>query len=115
MFRPGVRVANDRLVPVDPGWTAAVLVCGNQRPPGAEKASCGADGVALREGLKAACRAAGERDRVVVAQTTCLGVCSPWGVTVAVLAHGRRAMWVVPRDASADQVWPAVQRATEER
>lgn len=101
------------MMPVDPGWQAAVLVCCNQRPAEAVKASCGDKGVHFREELKRLVKDAGLRDRVLVANTTCLGVCSPWGTTVALLAGGRRVMWVVPTGTSAARAWTAIAAAME--
>ncbi len=101
------------ILPVAPAWEAAVLVCCNQRPEGAKRSSCGAKGLALRDALKLCAREAGARDRVLVASTSCLGVCSPWGTTVAVLVAGRRTMWVVAPGTPPEAVWSAIAAVLE--
>jgi len=103
---------------VDPSWRAAVLVCRNERPPGAEKPSCGAArGSALREWLKAQAREAGVGRQVIVLETSCLGVCSPLGVTVSVVPDPssglpRRSV-LVPDDADRAQVWAEIAAALQ--
>ena len=96
-------------------WRHAVLVCCNQRPPGAEKSSCGeARGAALRDWLKARAKADGVKDRLLTARTSCLGVCSPLGVTVAAVPDPTttqpRRMWVVADDDDRDALWAAIRR-----
>lgn len=61
-----------------------ILVCANERPPGAEKPSCGPRGGAeVYRRFKDAIRARGLRERMIVTRTGCLKHCS-LGVTVAV-------------------------------
>lgn len=96
---------------VKAGWTrGCVLVCTHERPPGAEKASCGnARGNALRDALKSKMKAEGLKGQVLVAKSGCLDVCSALGVTVAILpdpASGRpRRVLVVDPVAEADEAW----------
>jgi hypothetical protein len=104
--------------PVAPSWRAAVLVCRNQRPPGAEKSSCGLErGTELRGWLKARSRQDGLKGDLVVVETSCLGVCSPLGVTVAAvppIESGRpRQLWVVPDGADREELWAEIRRALE--
>lgn len=61
-----------------------ILVCVNERPPGAVKPCCGRrDGLAIYRRFKDRVRALGVRDRVMVNRTGCLKHCSR-GTTVAV-------------------------------
>lgn len=100
----------DPIRAIDPTWQATVMVCCNQRPGGAEKASCGRErGAELRAWLKARSREEGLKGRVLVAETSCLGVCSPAGVMVVAMSTraGRRG-WVVPPDADREAVWQEI-------
>lgn len=59
-----------------------ILVCTNERPPGAKKPSCGPDGaLEVYRRFKDTVRARGIRDRVMVVRTGCLKHCSQ-GITV---------------------------------
>jgi (2Fe-2S) ferredoxin len=61
-----------------------VLVCGNTRPAGNPKGSCGEKGsVELFDKLKALVRERGLGNRVIVNRTSCLKHCSQ-GVAIAV-------------------------------
>jgi (2Fe-2S) ferredoxin len=61
-----------------------ILVCVNERPPGAVKASCGPrGGLELYRRFKDRVRELGIRDRVMVVRTGCLKHCSR-GITVAI-------------------------------
>ena len=61
-----------------------ILVCANQRAPGARKPSCGPrGGLEVYRRLKDRVRELGIRERVMVTRTGCLKHCSQ-GVTVAV-------------------------------
>lgn len=61
-----------------------VLVCVNERGPGAGKPCCASrDGLAVYQGLKDRVKARGLRDQVLVTRTGCLKHCSR-GVTVVV-------------------------------
>ena len=63
---------------------AQILVCVNERPPGAAKPSCGPrGGLELYRRFKDRVRELGLRERVMVNRTGCLKHCSR-GVTVAV-------------------------------
>lgn len=65
----------------------AVLVCTHERPPGADKPSCGeARGGALKDWLKDRIRAEGLKGEVIAVKTSCQGVCSALGVTTTVLS-----------------------------
>ncbi len=65
-----------------------ILVCVNERPPDAEKPSCGPrGGLEVYRRVKDVVRARGLRDRVMVVRTGCLKHCSR-GITVAVWPHG---------------------------
>ncbi|TNE91751.1 MAG: (2Fe-2S) ferredoxin domain-containing protein [Deltaproteobacteria bacterium] len=72
---------------VNPKWQAGcVLVCAHDRPPGAEKNSCGeAVGSELRDWLKARLKADGLKGPVLCAKSSCLGICPARGTTIAVL------------------------------
>ena len=98
---------------VDPTWQATVLVCCNQRPEGAEKASCGRErGAELRAWLKGRARDEGLKGNLLVAETSCLGVCSPLGVMVVAsdLRHGRSG-WIVPDQADREALWLEIRGA----
>lgn len=61
-----------------------ILVCVNDRPPGASKPSCGPrGGLEVYRRFKDRVRELGLRDRVMVVRTGCLKHCSR-GITVAV-------------------------------
>ncbi|MFQ5349948.1 MAG: ferredoxin [Thermoanaerobaculia bacterium] len=61
-----------------------ILVCANERPPGARKPSCGPrGGLEVYRRFKDRVRELGIRDRVMVNRTGCLKHCSQ-GITVAV-------------------------------
>ena len=61
-----------------------ILVCANERPPGAGKSSCAPRGALdLLERFKARVRELGLGDRVMVTKTGCLKHCSR-GTTVAI-------------------------------
>ncbi|MEO7795734.1 MAG: (2Fe-2S) ferredoxin domain-containing protein [Thermoanaerobaculia bacterium] len=61
-----------------------LLICVNERPPGAAKPCCAArDGLALYQEFKDRVKARGLRDDVLVTRTGCLKHCSR-GVTVVV-------------------------------
>ncbi len=61
-----------------------ILVCVNERAPGAKKPSCGPrGGLELYRRFKDVVRARGVRDRVMVVRTGCLKHCSR-GITVCV-------------------------------
>ena len=63
-----------------------VLVCANERDPASGKSSCGRErGSDLRRWLRDRCREAGLTDQVLCSTVRCLGVCSPMGVTVAII------------------------------
>lgn len=97
---------------VSPKWDAGcVLVCTHQRPPEAEKASCGEEqGVALRDWLKARLKADGLKGPVLCAKSSCLGVCPRRGTTIAVLpGEGlERRVFVVDDDESREAVYAQV-------
>lgn len=66
-----------------------ILVCTNQREPGAKKPSCAAcGGPQVYRRFKDAIRARGARDRVIVTRTGCLKHCSH-GVVVGVWPWNR--------------------------
>jgi predicted metal-binding protein len=100
------------VIEVDPEWQVAVLVCTNSRDPATGKTSCGAArGAALADAVKDLRTAAGQKGRVLVSKTGCLGVCSPRGVTVcAARAEGPRQVWVACEGDAAADVWGAVER-----
>lgn len=94
-------------------WRAGVvLVCGNERPPGAEKPSCGHErGTALRVWLKDRIKAEGLKGEILSSRTTCLGVCSALGVTVEIVpirGDGERVTLVVDPEADREELWDAV-------
>jgi len=61
-----------------------ILVCANERPPGASKPSCGPrGGDELYRRFKDRVRELGVRDEVIVTRTGCLKHCS-YGITVGV-------------------------------
>jgi hypothetical protein len=98
---------------VKPTWkSGAVLVCGHERPPGAEKPSCGAErGAALRDALKERIRAEGLRGEIHAARTTCLGICSAQGLTVDLIGvHGQRQTLLVDPSSEIDVLWEEVKR-----
>lgn len=74
---------------VSPKWHAGcVLVCTHERPPEAERASCGAaEGIALRDWIKKRLKADGLKGPVLCAKSSCLGVCPSEGTTIAVLPN----------------------------
>jgi len=75
-----------------------VLVCGNERPPGAGKPSCAPRGAAaVLERFKARVREVGLADRVMVTKTGCLKHCSR-GITVAIWPFGLWYHGVEPGD-----------------
>ena len=78
-----------------------VLVCANEREPGAARPSCGRlRGQRLRSWLKAAARAeGGPVSECRVLESSCLDVCPADGVAVALMPRNR--LLVV--DAEADQ------------
>jgi (2Fe-2S) ferredoxin len=64
-----------------------ILVCLNERPPGATKPSCGPkNGLAVYHRFKDRVRELGLRDAVMVNRTGCLKHCSQ-GLTVAIQPH----------------------------
>jgi hypothetical protein len=90
-------------------WKAgAVLVCGNEREPGAKKPSCGlARATELRQWLKVQLVAEGLKGEVIAVRTGCLGVCSALGVTVAICPaeDGERRVFVVDPVADRAEIW----------
>ncbi len=82
-----------------PWRDGVLLVCINERAPGAPKPSCGRDrGAALRKLLKQRARAAGV-DGLRVLEASCLDVCPARGVAVA-RVPGDEVAIVDPRDDS---------------
>jgi (2Fe-2S) ferredoxin len=66
---------------------AHILICANERPPGAGKPSCAPRGaLELLERFKARVRELGLADSVMVTKTGCLKHCSR-GTTVAIWPH----------------------------
>ncbi len=64
-----------------------ILVCTNERPPGATKPCCGPrGGLEIYRRFKDTVRAQGVRDQVMCVRTGCLKHCSR-GVTVCVWPH----------------------------
>jgi (2Fe-2S) ferredoxin len=75
-----------------------ILVCANERPPDAEKPSCGPRGGAeVYRRLKDAIRVRGLRDRMIVTRTGGLKHCSH-GVTVGVWPRNLWSRGVTPGD-----------------
>ena len=72
-----------------PKWSCLVLVCANERPPGAPKPSCGHQGASeLRDWLKHQLKADGSWGRARVVESGCLDVCMT-GVTVVINGQTR--------------------------
>lgn len=89
-------------------WKAgAVLVCANEREPGAKKPSCGLErGSELRQWLKDRIKAEGLKGEILSVRTGCLGVCSALGVTVAICpADGQRRVFVVDPVNDREDLW----------
>ncbi len=82
-----------------PWQHGVVLVCSNERDPGAKKPSCGrARGKRLKGWLKEAARAEdGPVSTCRVLETSCLDVCPADGVAVA-LVPGNEVFVVTPED-----------------
>lgn len=99
---------------VSPKWHAGcVLVCTHQRPPGAEKNSCGVEeGVALRDWLKAKLKADGLKGPVLCAKSSCLGICPARGTTIAVIpgpgTHLERRVFVTEPDEDPEAIYEQV-------
>ena len=96
---------------VKPSFTAGVvLVCANQRAPDADKPSCGdARGTELRAWLKDRIKHERLKGVVLSSRTTCLGVCSRHGVTVAIVPSGGEArMLVVDAENEREALWEQV-------
>jgi (2Fe-2S) ferredoxin len=75
-----------------------VLVCCNERPPGAGTPSCAPRGGAeVLDAFKARVREVGLADTVMVTKTGCLKHCSR-GIVVAVWPHGSWYQRVKPAD-----------------
>lgn len=100
--------------PVSPKWHAGVvLVCTHERPPEAEKSSCGYEqGVALRDWLKARLKADGLKGPVLCAKSSCLGICPARGTTVAVIpgpgTHMVRQVFVTEPDEPYEAIYEQV-------
>lgn len=98
-------------------WTACTLVCTHERPDDADRASCGAArGSELRDWLKARAKAEGLKGVVLTAKSSCLGVCSPLGVTIAVLPPGGATASqarVVTSDEDREVLWAWVREALQ--
>ena len=101
----------DTKAPYDAGH---VLVCANQREPGADKPSCGLDrATELRSWLKDRIRERGLKTRILASRTTCLQVCSAHGVTVDIVpcgASGTRKMVIVDPQADREALWSEIER-----
>ena len=98
---------------VRPTWKGAVFTCTHERDPERGRAWCGLErGGALRDWLKARAKAEGLKGVVLCAKSGCLGVCSPLGVTLAILpdpSTGReREVLVVPDDVDREELWRRV-------
>ena len=75
-----------------------VLVCGNTRPPGNPKGSCGEKGAqSLFEALRERVRERGLAERVMVSRTSCLKHCSR-GPVLTVYPDGVWYAGVSPED-----------------
>lgn len=90
--------------------SGVVLVCGNERPPDADKASCGLQrGTELRGWLKDRIKKEGLKGRILSSRTTCLGICSKLGVTVDVVAvGGEHRTYLVESDADREALWAEI-------
>ena len=102
--------------PVDPTWKAAVFVCTHERAADSGRASCGFErGSQLRDHLKKRMKACGKKGVVLTAKSGCLGVCSPRGVTVAVVPEPGsglvRRSWICEDEAEWDRLFEAVHEA----
>ncbi|MEZ4318017.1 MAG: hypothetical protein R3F61_10955 [Myxococcota bacterium] len=96
---------------VDPTWSVAVVVCGNERAAGSSRGCCGRErGRELRMWLRDRARAEGIRSALVVHLGGCMDVCGA-GTTVALHGRGgdRRVLVVEPDDREA--LWHEVVRA----
>ena len=93
-------------------WHGAVFVCCNERDPEEGRASCGeAAGSELRRWLKDRRRAEGLKGEILAARSSCLGVCSPQGITIAILpdpSRGDRELVVFPADGDREALWARV-------
>lgn len=89
---------------IETNWKrGAVLVCAHERPPGADKPSCGAArGGAIKDQLKDKIRAAGLKDQIIALKTSCQSVCSALGVTATVLTPDGKCSVLVESDADVD-------------
>jgi (2Fe-2S) ferredoxin len=75
-----------------------ILVCTNERPPGAPKPSCGPrGGLDVYRRFKDRVRELGVRDQVMVTRTGCLKHCSR-GITVAIWPYNLWYAGVTPDD-----------------
>ena len=98
---------------VKPHWKAGVvLVCGNERGPGADKPSCGLErATELRGWLKDRIKKEGLKGEILASRTTSLGVCSALGVTVEIVpirGAGERVTLVVDPVQEREELWRAV-------
>jgi predicted metal-binding protein len=101
---------------VKPTWQGAVFVCTHEREPESGKAWCGRErGTDLREWLKARRKAEGLKGRILVAKSSCLGVCSKHGVTVAIMPSGsepsKRQMVVFGPGDDRERLWARIRNA----
>lgn len=100
---------------IKPTWSrGVVLVCGFERPAGTEPPSCGPKGAhELRLWLKDRIQEAGVKAQIRAVTTSCLGVCSAKGVTVALVpAHGGpQVNLLVDAQADREALWAQIRQA----
>jgi hypothetical protein len=86
------------------------MVCANERDPALGRAYCGAsEGSELRRWLKDRVRAEGLRGSVLALKTGCLGICSDFGVTVAIIPVGKpREIVVFPSECDREELWTTI-------
>jgi predicted metal-binding protein len=91
-------------------WTQSILVCGHERAADSDRESCGAiAGSELRAWLKDRVREEGLRGQILVVKTGCLGVCSAYGVTLAIQPESRpRRLIVFDPTADRNDLWAEV-------
>lgn len=90
---------------IETNWKrGTVLVCAHERPPGADKASCGAArGGAIKDWLKEQIREDGLKGEIIALKTSCQGICSPLGVTATVVSAAGEAKRSVLVESEADR------------